>query len=242
MGSEQISPTDIGQKTDLEVIDRYLSIDGRFLVEAGCGNMHLSKELASRGAVVLAIDPDPIQAAKNKQAETIANVGFAEAGADALPVERSQTDGILFPYSLHHIPRDLLGKVFDEAHRVLKDDGFVYVMEPVAAGALNDIMSLFHDEFEVRKSAQQALDEIAIPGFKKTTVVTYHYSVSYKSWEHFVSSYAGKSYNTNYSEEQVRDARVREAFEDIGGPLGYTFDSPMRVTYLQGPIRDTPPA
>ena len=67
---------DLGVCTDLDVIDRYLDVSGLFVVEAGCGNMALSKALATRGASVLAIDPDPVQAAKNEQADIIPNVGL----------------------------------------------------------------------------------------------------------------------------------------------------------------------
>lgn len=228
-----IDHQNLGVCTDLDAIDRFIEPAGRFFVEAGCGDMKLSRALAERGANVLAIDPDPVQAARNNKAEIIPNVGFVETGAQSIPVESGSIDGVLFPYSLHHVPASLFADVFEEVRRILKKDGFVYVMEPVAAGALNEVMRLFHDESAVRAAAQKALDTFAIPFFRQVTVVEYRIPVHYQSWEDYATRYAGKSYNTNYTEAQVRAESVKQRFHEVGEPLNFHFESPMRVTLLQ---------
>ncbi len=225
---------DLGVSTDLDVIDRFLNVRGKFLVEAGCGNMQLSRKLAERGASVLAIDPDPIQAAKNRHAETISNVGFIETGAEAIPVENQSVDGVLFPYSLHHVPAQLYPDVFKELLRILRPTGFIYAMEPVAMGDLNEVMRLFHDEQAVRAEAKRALESLAMPLFKQVTVVNYRVPVQYKSWEEYASRYAGKSFNADYSEADVRAAHVKAKFLAVGESTQFAFESPMQVTYLQG--------
>jgi len=224
---------DLGLCTDLDALDQFLSVKGKFLVDAGCGNMHLSRALAARGANVLAIDPDPIQAQKNNQADIIANVGFVQTGADDIPVESSSVDGVLFPYSLHHIPMNLYPAVFEELHRILKPDGFVYAMEPVADGKLNEVMRLFHDEQEVRRLAQQALDTHGAAYFEQCDVITYRIPIQYGSWGEYADRYANKSYNTNYTEAQVRAEAVRNRFIELGEPTGYSFESPMKISWLR---------
>lgn len=224
-----------GVCTDLEAIDRCLKVSDQFLIDAGCGNMHLSKALAERGAHVLAIDPDPQQAKKNQSAEVIANVGFAETGADELPVETSSVDGILFPYSLHHIPSELYPAVFSEVLRVLKPDGFLYIIEPVASGDLNEVMRLFHEEAPVRAAAQAAIDTYAIPHFAQVDVIEYSTPVSYDSWENFAQRYVGKTFNTNYTEADVRADSVREKFMEIGEHKQFQFEAPVRVSWLRAP-------
>ncbi len=224
---------DLGVCTDLEAIDQFLNVGGQFLVDAGCGNMHLSHALAARGARVLAIDPDPVQAQKNNRAKPIANVEFAKTGADQIPVESHTVDGVIFPYSLHHIPAHLYSAVFQEMHRILKPDGFVFAMEPVAEGDLNEVMRLFHDEQAVRQSAQDALDTYGKRYFQKCDVIKYHIAVQYGSWDEYAERYANKSYNTNYTEAQVRADAVRKCFIELGQPTGYAFESPMKVTWLR---------
>ncbi len=224
---------DIGLASDLEVIDQFLEPKDQYLVDAGCGNMQLSKALADRGASVLAIDPDPIQADKNKRVQTMSRVAFAQCGAQEIPVESGSVDGVVFPYSLHHVPQSLYNSVFTEARRVLKPDGFVYVIEPVAQGDLNDVMRLFHDEQEVRHQAQIALDTLAAPFFETTTELHYKTAIQYSSWQEYADNYAAKSYNTGYTEADVRADKVRDRFYRLGEPTGFKFEVPKKVTWLQ---------
>ncbi|MFT4728027.1 MAG: ubiquinone/menaquinone biosynthesis C-methylase UbiE [Granulosicoccus sp.] len=226
---------DLGITRDIDVIDRVLCVENKFLVDAGCGDMGLSRALAKRGARVLGIDPDPIQAEKNIQADIIPNVGFAHTGAQSIPVENASVDGVLFPYSLHHVPADMYQSVFSELSRILKPDGFIYAMEPVASGKINEVMRIFHDEAEVREMAQTALDELAIPLFEDVSVFTYCVPVQYESWEDFKEKYIGASYNTaSYTPEQVSDDSVKAQFLSLGEATGFMFESPMKVTFLRG--------
>ncbi len=53
---------DFGETDDLAVIDRRLEVGGLSLVDVGCGDGDFARALAERGAEVLWIEPDPIQA------------------------------------------------------------------------------------------------------------------------------------------------------------------------------------
>jgi ubiquinone/menaquinone biosynthesis C-methylase UbiE len=227
---------DLGVSTNVEVMDRFLEFKGKFIVDAGCGDMNLSREMAARGASVLAIDPDPIQAEKNRQAETIANVGFAETGAQDIPVESRSIDGVVFPYSLHHVPAELFEAVFNEVKRILKFDGFLYIIEPVASGTLNEVTRLFHDESVVRQAAQQAIDTYALPAFSDAHVIHYRVPVTFRSWNDFVANYIAKTFNTSYSEDDVKSDPVHERFVALGQSTGFTFDSILKVTFLTGSV------
>lgn len=238
----ELPGVDLGVRTDLAVIDELLELDNRFIVDAGCGAMALSRELASRGARVLAIDPDTAQAELNRQAETIPNVGFVETGADNIPVENASVDGVIFSYSLHHVPESRYPAVFEEIRRILKPDGFVFVIEPVADGSLNEVMRLFHDEEKVREAAQQALATFAIPYFDSCFQYRYRYQKHYSNWQDFADRYATRSYNSgSYTEADVRADDVREAFERLAEAQArqdnYEFDQPMHATLLKSPIR-----
>ena len=223
--------------TNLDVMDSLLKPANLFLIDAGCGDMSLTRELSKRGANVLAIDPDPIQAEKNRALSTIPNVGFAETGADELPVEDSSIDGILFSYSLHHVPEALYPAVFREALRVLKPDGFLYVLEPVAGGDLYDVMSMFHDETQVRAQAQEALKRYANPAFEQVQTFSWYREAKYTGWEEFANHYAGLSYNASYTEEQIRAPDVQHRFESLGRATNYRFEVPMLLTFLQNPTK-----
>jgi len=70
---------------------------------------------------------------------------FVQAGAQAIPFEAARFDLALMATALADV------------NRVLQPTGLLYVSEPVLAGALNDIMRLFHDEEQARAAAVCAL-------------------------------------------------------------------------------------
>jgi len=201
---------DLGSADNIDVIDQFLDLKDQFVIDAGCGAMELSKALAQRGARVLAIDPDPIQAEKNEQAEVIANVGFARTGAEAIPVEPGSVDGVFFSYSLHHVPATAYPLVFTELARILKPEGF-------------------------REAAQSALETLAIPYYQEVKEMTYEMPVSYASWEDYQSKYVSSSYNTqSYSAADVQSELVKSRFLKLAESTGYKFKSPIKVTYMRG--------
>lgn len=218
--------------TNKDVIQQFVSLTDKFVIDAGCGSMVFTRILSELGARVLAIDPDPIQAELNRTAEAVPNIEFVETGADQYPVEAHTVDGVFFSYSLHHISKDLYRQIFAEVARVLKPDGFLYVLEPMG-GPLDDVMKLFHNEEQVRADAQAALEEIAIPAFNSAQVVTYHNEVQYESFEDFAQQYANRTFNAGYTEADVRQPKVQEAYEQKSMP-GHRFQSFKQVMILRG--------
>ena len=51
---------------DIDVMDRLIDVSGKRIVDAGCGEGGLARALAERGAEVIALEPDPVQAATNR--------------------------------------------------------------------------------------------------------------------------------------------------------------------------------
>lgn len=207
---------DLGCTTNIDVMNRMLALDGKTVLDIGCGGFAFSKMLAECGASVIGIDPDPIQAEKNR-ANPVAGIEFLEAGADHIPCEDSSLDGVTFAYSLHHVPSDIYPQMFEDIFRVLKPGGFLYVIEPTKCDG-DEVMRLFHNEDEVREKAWAALTEIAKPRFESCTTATYYSVRQYDSWEDYATTYASKSFNSLYTEADVRHERVRAAYERLAGP------------------------
>ena len=112
--------TDLGELTDLGAVDRLVTVKGLDLIEVGCAGDDMARRLAERGATVLGVEPDPVQAEKNRAQSPTAGVSLVEAGGEALPAEDHSVDGVLFFRSLHHVPAALMDKALAEAARVLK--------------------------------------------------------------------------------------------------------------------------
>lgn len=217
-----------GLSSDLTVLDRLVEVQGRSLIDVGCGAGALARALAERGASVLGVEPDPVQAEKNRAAPETAGVTFAEGRAESLPVQDAAADGVVFGRSLHHVPEAAMRPALVEARRVLGPGGFVYVLEPVMAGPFSAVMKPFHDETEVRRQAREALVASA-PLFARSREVHYEVERRFESHDAFVALFSGLSYNS-YGADAVRSATVKRLFEaGRTEARDYAFVQPMRV-------------
>jgi ubiquinone/menaquinone biosynthesis C-methylase UbiE len=218
----------MGESSDLEIIDRLLQVKGFNLVDVGCGAGANSRALATRGATVLGVEPDPIQAEKNRAADPTPNLTFAEARAESLPVESNSVDGVFFFRSLHHVPLPHMDDAIVEAARVLRaGSGVLWVIEPAMTGTHFPVMRTFNDETEVREAAQAALARTARQLFESEEDYEFVRYPSYQNFEALVARATGHTY-TDFSREHVLRDEVREQFEagrtDDGN---YVFDQPM---------------
>ncbi|MFT5299862.1 MAG: ubiquinone/menaquinone biosynthesis C-methylase UbiE [Mariniblastus sp.] len=223
---------DLGCRTNIDILNQFLELKDRFVIDAGCGAMAFTREIASLGARVLAIDPDSAQAELNRGMDAVPGLEFKEAGAEILPVDDDSVDGVFFIYSLHHVPASLYPAVFEEIFRVLKPDGFLYVIEPIGC-PLNDVMMLFHDEEVERAAAQTALVELAAPRFKSADKVIYHSIREFDSYEDFATQFSSRTFNPGYTESDVRKPEVEALFELKGAP-DYRFEAPRLAHCFQG--------
>lgn len=229
--SDESPALDLGLAMNIDVIRKFVSLQGKTVIDAGCGDMTVAKMLAGEGATVLALDPDPIQAEKNRDEDPIPGIQFVETTAEQIPMDDGSVDGAFFSYSLHHIPVETYPQVFAEVLRVLKPTGFIYVIEPTDC-PLNQVMMHFHDEEEVRAAAQHALIELAAQSFDSKQIVDYHSIRTFESFEEFATHFSSRSFNTIYSEADVRAPQVEQAFELHGAP-DYQFVAPKRVVILK---------
>ena len=217
-----------GLSSDLAVLDRLVQVRGRSIVDVGCGGGALARSLAERGATVLGVEPDPVQAERNRDAPETDGVSFVEGRAEALPVGDGAVDGVILGRSLHHVPEAAMRPALVEARRVLAEGGFLYVLEPVMEGAFSAVMRPFHDETEVRRQAQEALADSA-PLFDRAREIHYEVERRFESHAAFVDLFSGLSYNS-YGADAVRSETVKRLFEAGRTDAGdYAFVQPMRV-------------
>lgn len=220
--------TDLGELTDLDAVDRLVSVRGLDLVEVGCAGGDAARGLADRGATVLGVEPDAAQAEKNRSQPPTPRVTLVQAGGEALPAEDNSVDGVLFFRSLHHVAPDLMDKALAEAARVLKPGGFLYVVEPSMEGNNFALTRLFNDETEVRTLAQQALDRTAARLFDETGNYVYMRHPRHADFETMVARFTGMSFN-RITREMIDVPEVRKNFEAARSDGGYVFDQPMLV-------------
>ncbi len=226
---------DLGTKSDVEAVLSLVEVKGRKIVDVGCGPGKVARELHAAGAEVLGVEPDPAQAAENRVAAATQGLGFAEARAEALPLESGSTDGVFFFRSLHHVPIESMDRAIGEALRVLKPGAFLCVVEPGMEGTHFPLMRPFHDETKVRNAAQAALDRFAAAHFGLRTRYGYRQFPKYADFDAFVARVLGQTFN-DIRRERVESEEVRRYFEAGRVASGeYIFEQPMWLDLFRAP-------
>ena len=101
---------------------------------------------------MVAIDPD--EEAIKKAKENISGVDFKAGSGEALDLPDSFFDVVIFTLSLHHQNSQ---KALAEAERVIKPDGKVIIIEPVAEGEIEKVFSFLQNEDEEKAIAQKCI-------------------------------------------------------------------------------------
>lgn len=222
---------------ELEIIDENLALDGKHILELGCGRAELTRAIAStgHGRQVLALEVDEIQHALHQQITDLDNVTFRLAGAEGIPAADDSFDAVFMFKSLHHVPLDLMAKSFDEIARVLKPGGYAYISEPVFAGDFNEILRLFHDEQRVREAAFSAVKHAVDSGqFLLADEIFFNSPMVFEDFATFEERIIGATHTDHQLSADIYD-QVRARFERHMGEGGAHFQMPIRVDLLQKP-------
>lgn len=111
---------------DLAMLDHFVSMlpnDRPAVLDAGCGTGRIARYLADHGCAVTGVDLSPgmLAMARRDQPHLRAVAG----SITELPYGGSSFDGIVYWYSIIHLPDAALPRVFAEARRVLGPHGHV---------------------------------------------------------------------------------------------------------------------
>ncbi|MEQ8344992.1 MAG: class I SAM-dependent methyltransferase [Sneathiellaceae bacterium] len=233
----EMQRSDLGERTDIGAVQALLPLDGLHVVDIGCGPGTLSRALCELGATVLGVEPDPVQADRNRAAAPAPGLSFVEAGAERLPLDSGSMDGAFFFRSLHHVPTALMADALAEAARVLKPGaGFLCIVEPAMTGSHFRVMRPFHDETRVRTAAQAALAGTADGLFREAARYRYLQQPRHASFEAMVARVTGQTFN-DIRREAVETDEVRSLFETGRTAEGdYVFDQPMLLDLYRDPV------
>jgi ubiquinone/menaquinone biosynthesis C-methylase UbiE len=161
----QAPPTnlDLGVTTTKDVLRGILSQTsaepGRRVLDIGCGSGAVTRLLLRDGLAAFGIEPNAslLQAALGDTKRPAPPGRWIASRAERLPIVDASIDAVLFCNSFHHIPIAQQVTALAEATRVLRPDGEVVVIEPVAAGDFFELLAPLDDETLVRAAAQRAL-------------------------------------------------------------------------------------
>jgi ubiquinone/menaquinone biosynthesis C-methylase UbiE len=231
-----VSATDRPLREPLEVLAALVDLRGRAVVDVGCGDGATTRRLASLAASVVGVDPSAGAVARAR-AQAAPGERYVEGTAQALPVEDASADAVTFFNSLHHVPAAALDAALDEARRVLRPGGVLYVQEPLAEGPYFEIVRIVDDETAARAAAARAIDAAAGRGLRRLHQVLFDAPVTHRHYDEFRQRLVMQGDEERAARTAEHDADLHAAFEAAGeaGPDGLRFRHPMRVEVLARP-------
>jgi SAM-dependent methyltransferase len=199
---------------DFEALQQTLELQGRTVVDIGCGDGAIVRKLRAAGADALGVDVD-VSAAKNRDPDGL----YLQGGAEALPLADQSVDIAILLKSLHHVPDP--HAAFPELHRVVK--GHVFIAEPLPHGDYFELMRPIDDETQVRATAQDAIAKAQ--GFERTRTFDYDLQIPLGTFEVFKDMILSAD-----PERAERFAELEPQLREAFSPGVYTV--PMRADTL----------
>ena len=219
---------------ELALLNDWVGFDHQNIIELGCGAAKLSRDLLKRhpGCRVTGLEVDSVQHEKNLQ-NPQEGLTFIAAGAQEIPFPDATFDLAIMLKSLHHVPVELMRPALAEIARVVRPGGLLYVSEPVYAGALNSVISIYNEERVVRIEAQRALDAaIDSEKWSQADELRFDSTSFYKNFEDFEKKHMHATFREDKITPQIIE-RVRAAFAPHCGPDGVTFRRPQHARLLR---------
>ena len=219
---------------ELDLLAELVPVEGRDLIELGCGAAKLARTLLERcpESRVTGLEVDQRQHAKNL-ASPQSGLTFIAAGAQAIPLPDASFDAALMLKSLHHVPLPLMAQALGEIARVLRPHGMLYVSEPVYAGALNDVVRIYNDEGAVRAAAQAALDAaLRTRAWEQVAERFFEMPANFADFSDFEQRMMHPTF-VDHRIDDAKRAQVAAAFAPHMTPGGARFTRPMHVRVLR---------
>jgi SAM-dependent methyltransferase len=146
-------------KSISEVVQELLQLRGKRILDVGCGDGVLARQMAAHGARVTGIEPNGETVARARAIAPVDGEVYLHSGAQEMPIDDGSMDGVVFSNSLHHVPAELQHSAVKEAARVVIDDGLVLFAEPLAEGPHFELGRPLEDETEIRAHAYAVICE-----------------------------------------------------------------------------------
>ncbi len=112
------------------LLDWLRPLDGKHILDAGCGIGRLSAIITQQNATVVGVDTSEVMLSKARAILSFPQALFLQASLDALPLESASVDGALAVMVLQHLLEEaLFVKALDELARVVKPGGRILIID-----------------------------------------------------------------------------------------------------------------
>ena len=211
-----------------------VALPGATVVDVGCGEGALVRWLAGHGAHAIGVEVGAEPLARARAATPVGDERYVQGGGEALPLPDASADAVTFIHSLHHVPVASMGRALEEAARVLRPGGAVFVQEPLPEGEQFEVLRPLDDETDVRRAAQGALARPPA-GLRAERSETLDLLVAHASFEalcdRVVLNDAARAARLAAVEPEMRARFERHARPAEGG--GFLLRQPTKIDLLR---------
>ena len=186
-------------RNELSVMSEMLDFNNARILEIGCGNAKRAEEIVKKKNInsFKAVEVDKI-AHKANLSKKINKLSFDSYSCEDIHETNSSFDIVFLLKSFHHVPAEKMNQGLKEINRVLKNDGILYISEPIFQGNYNNVIKLFHNEKKVRELAFKAIKFSTKKNiFKLVKQYFYNSVVTLNSFDEFEN-------NLNYYEKLLK--------------------------------------
>jgi len=222
-------------RTNSFVLREVLALKGLQVVDIGSGDGTLVRFMTEQGAHVTGLECGAAQLEKARSYPLEGDEVYLEGSGQEMPFDDATYDAVIFFKSLHHVLVEFMEDALDEAKRVVKPGGKVYVAEPIAAGSGFELHAPIDDETAVRSAAYEAIRAaVAGGGLIEVREIFYHTAYWYENFAAFKEETIRIDPQRLKSFESM-DTELRGLFDRLGiaEQKGIRFEQPMRVNVLE---------
>ena len=221
-------------RSNESVLSENLELDKLEIVDVGSGPGDLVRYMTGQGAQVTGLECGALQLEKARSYPLAGDEIYIEGVGQEMPFADDSFDVVIFFNSLHHVPAEQMATALDEASRVVRSAGSIYVAEPLASGSGFELHAPIDDETSVRVAAHDAIRNAIARGFTQVREIFYQTAYHYPDFAAFKE-------NVIRIEPRRRDlfaaieGKLYEAFDRLGvaEDSGMRFEQPMRVNLLK---------
>ena len=198
----------------LEKLLSHADLNGKIVLEIGCGSGRITQLYANSAQFVVGIEPE--MADVSEAARTIPNASFLCGSGMNMPFPSESFDIILFTLSLHHHPHCL--DALSEARRIVSSSGQVLVLEPTPESQIQRFCNIFVNEDHRLAAVEKALPRCDLEITSRECFTTYWEFSDFED----AANYAFTYYN------HPPDKQKRQALENFLGTQAH--DAPLTMT------------
>jgi ubiquinone/menaquinone biosynthesis C-methylase UbiE len=199
---------------ELRKIEAFVNLEGKRVLEVGCGDGRLSSFLVQKVGSLTAVDIDESRLEDARR--TAKDVDFRCGSGESLEFPDCSFDLVFFGFSLHH--QDAFAAL-SEACRVLVPMGEILIIEPTEMSEYTQLVSVFEkEEPALLRRAEHNIKLFSEAVSRQEKFVVDHYFDNSETFlHHYISSYG----------DGTEDERSRHELRQIIGDK--LFELPIRV-------------